>query len=349
MGLGKQPTIQGSHEELGTMIGEALAAVGDAAYGNWVNVRADMQFRNGIFYGDQALVVGSAMSNDPGVIATSKTEMRAGNYSRGALHSCLSVNVRDDNYSTVSELAQNEAGGVKKITRRLPRGESKSTLPEENTEKASNSAVVDMVREAMGYAGPLPQPRPRWEQEDPGSYDNTGLFLASSERVTPLYAKLLSMAGRAIAEFDSRADPGSGRSTHLSIEMRVDFNSRGRIHGHFRDGQGVKIYAHNSERCQAATFVLRLKPAAIIHGIEHCFVEECSLLTDDRSGNPRLVLTKDLLVPRHQEIGVLRKQKVLPGNTVTTTDKERVSGYERALQMASTVFGLVTTPLSSNL
>lgn len=286
--------------------------------------------------------MGSTTSDEPSTLAISRTELLATTYRGSSVHSSLSVTRGGDDYATVNELSQNETGGIDKITRRQPRGGGRDVLQRGEAEPASAANVVGMVREAMGYAKPLPQPRPEWRQELSG-YSNMGSMLVASERMVPLYSKLLGMVGRAIMGFDSQ-----DATIHLDVEARAAFRSSGHIRDYFRNGQGVKISASNWERRQDATFTLRLGQLDFVRNPEHCFVEECSLRTVGRSKG-RVVITEDRLVIRQDEAGVLFKRTELPGNKVSVTTHERVQDDERILQMASMALGLVAgSPLPTS-
>lgn len=345
MGSGRQSTFWAPSGELGPMIGEALGVIGDTACDKWVDVYADMHFCDGSFHGGQTVVVSSTESDEPSTLVTSKTELLAPNHTGSVVHSSLSVDQSGDGYATVSELSQNEAGGIDKVTRRRLRGGGRGVLPGGEIEPASVANVTDMVREAMGYAKPLPQSWPEREQELP-RYSDTDTRLVASKRIVPVYARLLSMVGRAIAEFNS----AQSTATHLDVELCANFVSTGRVHDCISHGQGIKISANNRERRQSATFTLRLDTLDLVRFSECCLLEECSLRVEDHSANRQAVTTEDRLALHQHEGDMLYKWRGLPyKNNPSVTTYEQVQGDRCILRMASTVLGLVAaSPLSAS-
>lgn len=325
----RSPIIMGQDDERWT-IGQALRHISDAACASRVDVALDLELENGYLIGENK-VASTAIPYDQDTTAKSLIKTSG----VGTVYSMLKVQQPTTPTRTVSGIYWNpDLGVIQRATQHelCSQGE-RGPITYSEANQVAPVAVLDMLREALQYADALEQPLPEWEPE-PGNRNDEGLFLVKSERIVRLYAKLIGMVGRAMADFVPQ------KGNKLDVSLHAAFGSPGAMHRVPGKRQGLGVFACNSALQRSETFTVRFEPSGDSNDPDHCFMDRCSLETrDDRSGTT--VVTNELLVPRGDEVGVLKRQVI--GDDVVTSEDERVNGHKSVEEVLASVLRLAST------
>lgn len=228
-------------------------------------------------------------------------------------------------YVRLSRLEQDADGTLHRIT--AARSADERDLTTIRDEVVDSSASLDMFLEAPATARSLAQPQPDWELLG-NSFGHHALGVRE-ETVAPVIAKLLQITGAGLAGYDSELGP-------TGALIQVDFGSSGRLYTAPGNTQKISFELSNLETQRMATFRFLVK-STFFQGL--CFVEECSLYTDDRSDPNRPQVTEEKLQQRGNDMWRVRRTRTVPEDFREVT-AEKVGG-DAITDMARSVIPFV--------